>query len=399
MPQCHFCHTPPKPDEDIYGGCLPCLRMYLERVVWPELRALLRQFTPTDADVEHTRTARTALYDRALPEMANAAPGLAQTMPLASHVKHQVGIWRIFRRGQKQYETHANHAHPAVELVTHLGEATYWRRVYRRYLRQRFGILASSRGFDGLSTSRSFSPDEMDEMTTAVAMYLFCDTKFYACLLSACAAQACGADTHGIVTAALDGARAVLGAFSSLVAQIMASPRARQRDEAILSMAGVLRPHLRMYPSVRWALGQTGDPRTVFLERLPDIVWQAYCAGARDMSELLESVRRLVNQVRRKQSKKTLHHTPEPVRERLAGHPHQKNPGELEEWVARQEALQHLDALISRANLSPGEAEFLALHRRGLSYSAIASQKGVVVGTVKTTMFRAYVKLRNAAHP
>jgi hypothetical protein len=183
---------------------------------------LLQQCTPTDADVEHILTARDILYDTTQNEIVNAP--LDQTSPLALHVKQHVRIWRIFERGRKQYATHANRAHPVVELATHLGEAIYWGRVYRRYLRQRFDILASSRDFDSRSTSRPFRPDEIDEMTTAGAMYLFCEAKFYACLFSACAAQACGEDAQGISTAAVEGARCVLEAFPSLVIQMMESP-------------------------------------------------------------------------------------------------------------------------------------------------------------------------------
>jgi DNA-binding CsgD family transcriptional regulator len=368
--------------------------MYLERVVWPEVCALLQQCTPTDADIEHISTARDILYDKTMLEIANAP--LDPPTPLAPHVKQQGGIWRIFERGRKQYAMHANHAHPAVELVTHLEEAIYWRRVYRRYLQQRFGILVSSRGFDARSRSRQFRPDEIDAMTTAVMMYLFCEAKFYASLLNACAAQSCGADAQGIITAAVEGARYVLEAFPSLVSQMMGSPVDRQRDEAILCMAGVFRPHLKIYPSVRSALGKTGDPRTVLHERLPEYIWQAYCAGARGMRELLEAVRRLVNQVRRKQFKKPLHHASEPVLERLEAHRQskQQTPSELEEWVAKQEEPQLLDEASTRAGLSRRQAEVWELIRAELSHSAIASQLGIGLGSVKQHTARIYKKLR-----
>jgi DNA-binding CsgD family transcriptional regulator len=398
MQQCHFCRKPLQSGGDIFSWCPPCRRMYLGRVVWPEVRALLQQCTPRDADNKaYIQNARTALYDKALPEMDNAP--LDHTRPLAQVVKQYVEIWRIFERGRTQYATHATHAHPAVELVTHLGEAIYWRRVYRRYLRQRFGILVSSRGFDARSRSRQFRPGEIGDMTTAGEVYLFCEAKFYASLLNACAAQSCGADAQGIITAAVAGARCVLEALPSLVSQMIGSPLPWQRDEAILSMAGALRLRLRLYPSVRSALGQIGDPRAVLHERLPEFIWQAYCAGARGMSELLEAVGRLVGQVRRKQSKKSLHYTSEPMLERREAHRQrtQQTPSELDEWVAKQEELQRLGEGIQRAGLSPREAEFLSLSRSELSYSAIASQKGVVVGTVKTTMSRAYKKLRKIA--
>jgi RNA polymerase sigma factor (sigma-70 family) len=118
------------------------------------------------------------------------------------------------------------------------------------------------------------------------------------------------------------------------------------------------------------------------------------------MSELLQGVRRLVDQTRQTLAKRPLHHLPEPTLERREGSRQRKQnaPNAIEEWYVKEEALQRLDEIIQRDGLSPREAEFLSLHYRGLSYSAIATQAGVVVGTVKRTMFRMYKKLRKTAN-
>ena len=54
----------------------------------------------------------------------------------------------------------------------------------------------------------------------------------------------------------------------------------------------------------------------------------------------------------------------------------QHAPSELEEWYAKQEALQRLEAFIPRAGLSPREAEVWALQCAGLSHRQIASKLG-----------------------
>jgi DNA-binding NarL/FixJ family response regulator len=207
-------------------------------------------------------------------------------------------------------------------------------------------------------------------------------------------------DDPALFTYAADAMRAVLGELPAVVARDLHSPYAFQVEIAALSLGGYARPYIKLFPSVRRALGDTGEPRTVLLERLPGYISEASRGGARDICELLESVGRFVNQTRRTRAKRSLHHAPEPVLEALEGQRRRQQhaPSALEEWYAQQEALQCLDALIPRAGLSPREAEFLSLRRSRLSYSAIASQKGVKVGTVKTTMFRAKKKLRKTAH-
>jgi DNA-directed RNA polymerase specialized sigma24 family protein len=171
-------------------------------------------------------------------------------------------------------------------------------------------------------------------------------------------------------------------------------------EDAAVNLSGWARPQIKMFPSVRQALGEEGEPRTVLRKRLPEYALQAHSAGAREPSELLEHIRRLFNQTRRTQPKRSLHNASESMLEGREAYRNRKQnaPSALEEWYAKQEALQRLDALIPRAGLSPREAEFLSLSRSGLSYSAIASHKGVKVGTVKTVMFRAKAKLSKATN-
>ena len=168
----------------------------------------------------------------------------------------------------------------------------------------------------------------------------------------------------------------------------------------MIKLGGFMRPHIRIYPSVRLALGKEGEPRTVLLERLPEYILEAHRAGATETSELLEHVRRLVDQNRRTLAKQSLHNAPEPMLERLAAHRSSKQhaPSELDDWHAKQELSQRLDALLPRAGLSPREAEVLSLQCEGLSHAAIASKLGIKKGAVKQYTNRIKKKFQRAAH-
>jgi DNA-binding CsgD family transcriptional regulator len=68
----------------------------------------------------------------------------------------------------------------------------------------------------------------------------------------------------------------------------------------------------------------------------------------------------------------------------------------LEDWRARQEVSQELDALIADAGLSPLEFNVIQLTREGLIEQEIAERLNVKVGTVKKAKSRAKEKIRGA---
>jgi len=182
-------------------------------------------------------------------------------------------------------------------------------------------------------------------------------------------------------------------------ALLMAVPISEVQAMGALAFAGWIRRQIKLYPSVRAALGTVEDPRTVLLKRLGGDVLEAFRAGGSTLDEWVKHVQRLVDQTRRTRPKRGLNQAPEFVLESHHAHREHKQhaPNVLEEWCAKQEALQRLEALIPQAGLSPREAEVLALQRAGLSHRQIASKLGKKKGSVKQWTFRAHKKLRKAA--
>ena len=98
------------------------------------------------------------------------------------------------------------------------------------------------------------------------------------------------------------------------------SAHSRGPDSGALAFAGWMRRQIRLYPSVRAALGTVGDPRTVLLQRLGGDVLEAFHAGGSTLDEWVKYVQRLVDQTRRTQPKRGLNHAPEFVLESHHAH-------------------------------------------------------------------------------
>jgi RNA polymerase sigma factor (sigma-70 family) len=330
-------------------------------------------------------------YLTALSSVVRPPAGAA----LAVQVRTMLAVWKAIHMGVQRYSALVQGIEPLVECTGFFTVAIQGRKLWRQYLRHRFRFeLRSGVWLPGARQPRN--GHEGAYLTCATQMYDFYTRIFLAGIDAVDPARR---DDPALFTYAADAMRAALGELPAVVARDLHSPYAFQGEMAALSLGGYARPHIRLFPSVRRALGDTGEPRTVLLERLPGYIAEASRGGARDICELLESVGRLFNQTRRTQAKRSLHHAPEPVLEALEGHRQKKQhaPSALEEWYAQQEALQRLDALILHAGLSPRQIEILSLVRAGLSHSDIAFQIGINRGTVKQHIHRAQAKLRKAA--
>src|SRR5262249_7448172 len=143
----------------------------------------------------------------------------------------------------------------------------------------------------------------------------------YAGLVAGCRACQAGATVPEMVECATLAMRQMW--FDSLPLQnawLMAVPIPEIRAVGALASAGWIRPQIKLYPSVRAALGTEGDPRTVLLKRLTGDVFKAFHAGGKTPGEWVKHVQRSVDRVRRKQSTKLLDYAPEHVLERAEGH-------------------------------------------------------------------------------
>lgn len=365
----------------------------LDEMVWPHVRRLLvarmadRLYADPwcwDASVPAMVAAFTTLWADEPP-----LQDLSDSSALAARVQYMSHVWQAQDTAGQRYGMLAAGVDPLLECLSLFLTVIRQRRLSRRYLHRRFRVDIS-RGVLLPGARAPRSQYEMGMLTVHTQLHGFFRGIFLAGLRAVVTATRDGTDPASKALEAMRAAPQRL--LPELVTAFLASPYSFQREATAISVAGHLRPFIRMYPSVRQVLGQYGEPRAVLLERLPADVLEAHAKGARSGSELLASVRRLLNQVRREQPENALHLTLEPTSDRREG----DHPGALEEWAAK-EAAQRLQSLIPCAGLSPRESEYFLLHLRGLSYSTIASQKGVAVGTVKTTMFRAVHKLRNAA--
>jgi DNA-binding CsgD family transcriptional regulator len=317
--------------------------------------------------------------------------------PVASQVASEAAIWEAYRPAIARYQQQVSLDAPAWEFLKLLGDADK-RRDYCAFLLTRFGIDAQQgiyHNYDALS------PSDKPKALSALLDYWNQQAIVHSCLRAVGTAQQAGHDLQRTLQAAVLAMReAVFDGIAQQSIWLHTVANSARPEVTTRMLAGWVRPQIRMYPSVRSALGAEGEPRTILCERLPAYVLEAHREGARETGELLESVRRLINQSRRTQRKRSPNNAPEPILERLEARRTSKQhaPSELEEWHIRQEVSQQLDALIQCTPLSPREVEFLSLSRSGLSYSAIASQKGIKVGTVKKVMFRAKERLSKTAH-
>jgi DNA-binding CsgD family transcriptional regulator len=310
-------------------------------------------------------------------------------------MKASISIWRKIAAARQDYETQLTlHPH-AAEFLWFLDEAITGRRWARRALR-RAGLVCRGGAVRFLRWLHA---------APAAALKPYFAYRRYEWILQAglCAGYAAyqaGEDVSATVQRATLAMRQMW--FNSLPLQhalLMAVPIPEVQAVGALAFAGWMRPQIRLYPSVRAALGTAGDPRTVLLKRLGGDVLEAFHAGGRTPDEWVQHVQRLVDQTRQTQPKRGLDHAPEVVLESLnARREHKQHaPSVLEEWYAKQEALQHLEALIPRAGLSPREAEVWSLQCAGLSHAQIASKLGRAKGSVKQWTSRAHKKLRKAA--
>ena len=304
--------------------------------------------------------------------------------------------WEANRLGGQRYTVLSSGIDPLVECKVAFIKAIDHRRLYRRYLRQCFRFDPRR----GVWLPGKHPPQNGPEaacFTQGIHLYDFFTRMF---LAGVDAVDSTQCDDPALFRRVADAMRGVLlGELPDIFARGLHSPYAFEVEGAALSMAGKVRPGIRIYPSVRKALGESGEPRTVLLGRLPAYVLEVHQTGARGVSELLQGVRRRVDQTRQTLAKRPLHHLPEPMLEKLEGQRHetQHAASELEEWYAKQEYLQRLDEIIPRAGLSRRQAQVQELIRAGLSHSDISSQLGIALGSVKQHTFRAYRKLRKAA--
>ena len=303
--------------------------------------------------------------------------------------------WEAERLGGRRYTARTAGVEPLIEAQGLFCVAIYQRMEYHRDLRQRFRF--ECRGGVWLPGKRPpQNGHEAAYFTQTIHLYDFFTRIF---LAGVEAVDVTRRDDPGCFTAATAAMRAVLlEDLPDIFARGLDSPYEFERIGAALSMAGKVRPAIRMYPSVRKALGESGEPRTVLLGRLPADVLEAHRAGARGVSELLQGVRRLVGQTRQTLAKRVIRPLPEPMLERLEGQPHHTPyaVNELEEWYAKQERLQDLNKRILRAGLSRRQEEVLALRRAGYSHADIAAQLGISLGAVKQHAFRGSGKISNA---
>jgi DNA-binding CsgD family transcriptional regulator len=323
-----------------------------------------------------------------------ALPSPEACAPITS-MKASISLWRKVAVARQAYETQLT-CHPhAAEFLWLLEEAIVGHRWARRALR-RVGLVCRGGAVRFLRRLPA---------APAAALEPYCAYRRYALIVQAglcagCAAYLAGEGVPAIVQRATLAMRQMW--FDSLPLQpawLMAVPIPEVQAVGALACAGWIRPQIRLYPSVRAALGIAGDPRTVLLERLAGDVFEAFHAGGNTPDAWVKHVRRVVDQTRRMQPKRSLTRAPEAGLEsrHTRRKPTQPAPSMLEEWYAKQEARQRLEALIPQAGLSPREAEVLLLQRAGLTHAQIASTLGKAKGSVKQWTFRVHKKLRNAA--
>jgi len=402
MPPCEDCRRPLESYENIL--CRFCQARLFEWAYWPKVRVLFERIwlMVWAADTMPQSMAWHGFTVTTFEVMACIKSTQPWPTSLAGRVTRENEVWRAYFDGVQQYETHANRGTSALEFYMLLIRAIAMRRHYRRYLLQRFHFDVRRNVRRGPKRPGTYTSYDLMLCTEGVALFNLYEGVFLACLRAVSEAQEERKDLLTTLREAVTAMRHTLfKSMAEFIARMLASSVPWMQAEAMIKLAGYMRPHIRMYPSVRRALGEEGEPRTVLLERLAEYILQAHHAGAREPSELLESVKRLVNQIRRLQHKRSLNNAPEPILEGLEAQRTSKQhvPSELEEWHIRQEAIAHLDALIPHAGLSPREAEVLSLQRAGLPYTAIASQLGITKGSVKKFTNRIKKKLRLAANP
>jgi hypothetical protein len=140
MSQCERCTRPLKPDDNRL--CAFCTARAIEKIAWPAVRALF-PYLPSlivAADLTPFTQAKDALFSHTAHKAEDVCRETPHDAPLLARVAHASRMWQVFQDGEKTYKEHADHGAPAVEFYLLLIRAIHLRRIYRRYLRRRFGI-------------------------------------------------------------------------------------------------------------------------------------------------------------------------------------------------------------------------------------------------------------------
>lgn len=387
MSSCVGCDVP-LPDEEAL--CWACFRRVIPQIVWPDVQKLLAALWSSEEFAALKHALAQTLQERDSDCTIDVSPAQA----LARQVNYAQKQWReLWARDialiQSVNEMTVRDAFTDILLIVILQ-----RRRYRRQLRQWFRVDMQR---DRVLRKNPFPllPKERELFDVTFQSYWQYEVAFCTCLAAMLKAKKEGRRRVEIAETGVQAMADLLQDRPRFIALTLDAPDVASQERATILLSGFIKPQIRLYGSLRRVLGEAGDPRTVLNEMLPGFVTEAYRAGTKDTGALVRHVRRLLDQTRRKGRKKAQHNVPEPESLEARRTRKRNAPDQMEEWYTKQEAAGLLEALIPRARLSPGEAEYLSLHRRGLSYSAIATQKKVHRGTVSKTLSRATQKLRD----
>ena len=307
----------------------------------------------------------------------------------------EAAIWKASRPVIARYQQQVPLDAPAWEYLKLLGDALVRCEDSRRLLLTRFhydarhGVLYSKRVL-----VRPYREAALDTLLH----YRQYENVFHSCLLAVRAAQQAGHNLQNTLQVAVRAMRTAL--FEGIEWQIMFSHQfasAACLEITTLMLAGWVRPQLRMYPSHRKALSESGEPRTVLEGWLPGWVWDATHDGVQTPRELVKAVRHRLDAVRQKSPRRTratIHSQGQSAQRSRR----QSQPRALEGWQSQEEMRLDCSASKERVKLSTKESLVLELRLQGWKIREIAAQPGVEVGTIKREIFRAKTKLAKAKH-
>ena len=391
------------------------LRSAIEHTLWSSVQAILPQVnalaTVDCVDAEPLEAAAQAFFVEMLQEQ-DAAWGtyIAKHLQSIQHallmeqadqvqaavIEWEARRWRVYQNGRARYEDLAKTVSPFLEFMVLLrGYAIPMRRLYRRDLRRRFHCDVRrwrSRG----PRHRSLSKAEVEAMGEVVDAYHIGDDMFISALMAVKTAERGGRNCEEACIEAVTAMRRAMfeSTIESTANRIVSEDPLESRD-ATMQLAGWVRSQIRLFPSHRAVLRTASDLHTVFSGILPELVSSAYRDNGGPPSELLQTVRRRVDQLRQRSPRRgrpPQHDSKRDTIEASKQHP----AATLEDWQAQEELRLNVKQLTVDAKLSPQEARVLDLRVDGQKFKDIAADLGVTLGTVTQQFYRAQKKLKKS---